>query len=102
MKCYSCKSSLDSIISRDQIVSRSIACLKCGTDIRVCKNCLFYDAGLHNECRETQAERVVDKGKANFCDFFRIQDNTGNSPAKNSKIKKDDFGKFFKSDRHNT
>ena len=96
MKCYSCKSSLDSVISKDQIVSRNDSCLKCGTEVRVCKNCFFYDTSLHNECRETQAERVVDKGKANFCDFFRIQDNTGDSPKKNSESEKDDFGKLFK------
>jgi len=25
---------------------------------------------VHNQCRETQAEWVADKEKANFCDYF--------------------------------
>jgi hypothetical protein len=36
----------------------------------VCKNCLHYDPQYHNECRETQAEWVNDKERANFCDYF--------------------------------
>ncbi len=46
-------------------------CPGCGRDSRVCLNCEFHDIGRHNECREPQAERVVDKERANFCDFFR-------------------------------
>ncbi len=34
--------------------------------------CLFYDRTAYNECRESQAERVVDKEKANFCSYFKI------------------------------
>jgi hypothetical protein len=36
----------------------------------VCLNCEFYEPTYNNQCRETQAARVVDKDRANFCDYF--------------------------------
>lgn len=50
---------------------RQEVCGKCGRDTRVCKNCGFYERGAHNDCREPQAERVVDKERSNFCDYFK-------------------------------
>ncbi len=38
--------------------------------MHACLNCEFYDPTCHNECRETMAERVVDKDRANFCEYF--------------------------------
>lgn len=32
--------------------------------------CTHYDAKAYNACREPAADRVVDKERANFCDFF--------------------------------
>jgi len=34
--------------------------------------CSFYDRTVYNECRESQAERVVEKEKSNFCDYFQL------------------------------
>jgi hypothetical protein len=34
--------------------------------------CQFYDPKAYNECRESSADRVVEKEKANFCDYFKI------------------------------
>ena len=45
-------------------------CLKCRSDLHVCKNCEFYDPKVYNECRESSADVVRDKERANFCDFF--------------------------------
>jgi len=45
-------------------------CPRCGRDLHCCLNCRFHDPRAYNECREPQAERVVDKDRANFCDFF--------------------------------
>ena len=50
---------------------RGDTCKKCGRDTRVCKACIFYDRNSNNECRETQADRVVDKERSNFCDYFK-------------------------------
>ena len=45
-------------------------CGNCGKDLHVCRACRFYDTGSYNECREPQAERVLDKERANFCEYF--------------------------------
>lgn len=42
------------------------------TDVRCCKMCTFYDPKSYNECRESSADRIQDKEKANFCDYFKI------------------------------
>jgi hypothetical protein len=34
----------------------------------------FHDARAYNQCAEPQAERVVDKAHANFCDYFSPAD----------------------------
>lgn len=68
MKCYSCSfehNNLSSVGFRD-----TCSCL---ADLHVCKNCNFYDLGSYNECREPVAERVRDKEKFNFCEFFNPQ-----------------------------
>ena len=49
---------------------RSEVCEKCGYDVRVCLNCRHYDGASYNECREPVAERIVDKDRRNFCDYF--------------------------------
>jgi hypothetical protein len=43
-------------------------------------HCSFYSPGHHNDCREPQAERVVDKRAANFCDFFRFREAAADEP----------------------
>ena len=42
-------------------VGRRDACLGCGADLHCCRNCRFHDPAAHNQCREPQAERQVDK-----------------------------------------
>ncbi|MBM4243054.1 MAG: hypothetical protein FJ148_04470 [Deltaproteobacteria bacterium] len=52
--------------------SRRAACAGCGADVRVCLNCRFHAPGMHHDCREPAAERVADKERANFCEFFAL------------------------------
>ncbi|MCC6952677.1 MAG: hypothetical protein IT290_01025 [Deltaproteobacteria bacterium] len=74
--CYRCSRELH----YDKInVGRRDTCDGCGFDVHVCKNCLHYDASVYNECREPQADRVVDKEKSNFCDYFKL---TGGADAR--------------------
>ena len=54
--------------------SRRDACGKCGADLHACVQCAFYAPGSYNDCSEPQADRVVDKERANFCDWFRPGD----------------------------
>lgn len=55
--------------TRDKIGRRD-TCPHCGRDLRCCKQCRFYDVHAYNACREVSAERVVDKERSNFCDYF--------------------------------
>ena len=66
MNCAFCSQT----VSIEQKVSRNDTCPHCNRDLRCCKQCHFYDPGAYNECREVSAERIVDKERANFCDFF--------------------------------
>lgn len=66
MRCYFCETEL---LVTDRIGRRE-SCTKCGRDLHICLNCEFYDPKAYNECRENQADRVVDKEVANFCDYF--------------------------------
>ncbi len=67
--CFHCKKPVD--IARP---GRGDACPHCGSDLKVCRNCAFHDSDSYNECRETSAERVKDKEKANFCEFFEFRE----------------------------
>ena len=62
-----------------QKIFRSEECPYCYSRIRVCKMCQFYDASYYNSCREDEAERVIDKEKVNYCDYFSL---AGDSPKK--------------------
>ena len=42
----------------------------CGADLHVCVQCRHHDPGAYNECRETNAEPVRDRDRANRCDWF--------------------------------
>jgi hypothetical protein len=47
-------------------------CEHCSAYLHCCGNCEFYEPGVHNDCREPNAEVVADKEQGNFCDFFRL------------------------------
>jgi hypothetical protein len=40
----------------------------------VCRNCRWYDTSRPNACQEPVAEEVLNKERANFCDFFEPTD----------------------------
>jgi hypothetical protein len=67
LECFSCQNLIE--ITND--VGRRDECPKCRADVRVCKNCEFYDPKAYNECHETSAEVIREKDRSNFCDFFR-------------------------------
>jgi hypothetical protein len=69
-RCFRC----NEVVEEQELFSRRDECGKCGADLHVCKNCLFFSPGRSNECQEPQAERVADKERSNYCDFFRFKD----------------------------
>jgi hypothetical protein len=54
----------------DEPIPRDAECEGCRTDVRSCVNCRHYDVRMNNQCRETQADPVVDKKRRNFCEYF--------------------------------
>ncbi len=75
-KCWNCGESLSPLD-----YGRGDICKKCGRDTRTCKGCKHYDRDAHNQCHETIAERVVEKERSNFCDYFEPHDNSPSSQA---------------------
>ena len=68
MICWKCRKE----ISIEKPV-RGDECPFCHADLHVCKACEFYESGAHNDCRESSADMVSDKERANFCDYFRVR-----------------------------
>ena len=78
--CYKCGTDLG--IKPGNLVGRGDSCGKCRADVRVCKNCKNYDPKAYNECHEPMADRVVDKEKSNFCDYFSLRAGPHTGPIK--------------------
>jgi hypothetical protein len=68
-------------IPPDLFIGRQAQCPFCSADLHCCQNCLFHERSAYNDCREGQAERVLDKNRSNFCDFFIFRDSKENSGA---------------------
>ncbi len=68
MQCFHCGNAI-AIKLQERIGFRD-RCPKCDRPLHACLNCTFHDPAYNNQCRETQADRVVDKDRANFCDYF--------------------------------
>jgi len=66
MDCVFC----DKEVSVNGTISRRETCPHCNRDLRCCKQCDFYDPNAYNECREVSAERIVEKERSNFCDYY--------------------------------
>lgn len=91
--CFKCGT--DVAVGANNQVGFKESCDKCLSDLHCCRNCSFYDNTAYNNCRESSAERVVEKEKANYCDYFRFGDGKGgkNSAADDARKKLDDIFK---------
>jgi hypothetical protein len=75
--CFRCRKE----VAIDGPPGHKDVCPFCSEDLRCCLNCAFYSA-----CRE----RVLEKGRSNFCDYFHFKEsatdsgrtNAGNAPDK--------------------
>jgi hypothetical protein len=90
--CHKCKKE----IRIDRRPGRGEQCPFCGTDLRCCLNCVFYEQGVYNDCREPQAERVLDKTRSNFCDFFQFRRKAGNNLEKEKQDNRNKLEALFK------
>ena len=82
-----CKACGKKFSSTDSNISMREECPHCGADIHACIYCRFYSEAAYNQCREPQAERVVDKSRNNMCDYFEFSEdsNSGFSGKFNKK-----------------
>ena len=79
MNCFHCGRE---IAIKERIGFRD-RCPACDRPAHACLNCGFYDPAYNNQCRENQAERVVDKERANFCEYFNPA-KAGAKPSQNA------------------
>ncbi len=87
MYCYFCGKQV-ATVGR---VDFRAECPSCGRDMHICVNCVFYDEGAHNKCREPQADWVPDREKANRCEYFRpsAKGSSASQRAKDARAKLD-------------
>lgn len=72
-QCWKCGAELkDILLSPGRRVARLAECPHCHAELHVCRACIFYAPQVAKQCRETVAEEVKDKVRANFCDYFQL------------------------------
>lgn len=69
MQCWKCGTELKNVLLP---FSRYEECGKCRADLHACLGCRHYDPAAADACREDRADFILDKDKANFCDFFTV------------------------------
>ncbi|MBI5286762.1 MAG: hypothetical protein HY878_04125 [Deltaproteobacteria bacterium] len=65
--------------------------------MKVCLNCKFYGEGAYHQCRETNAEWVKEKDKANFCEYFEFKESESECPSQKERVEEMWKGLFKKS-----
>ncbi|MBN1548701.1 MAG: hypothetical protein JW902_18775 [Syntrophaceae bacterium] len=69
-RCHQCLKE----VAVQKVIGRKDTCPFCSAELRCCLNCRFYDPQVYNQCRESQAERVLEKDRSNFCDYFNFKE----------------------------
>ena len=59
------------VAANNRPLGRLEECRACRAELHVCKMCEWYSLSVAKQCRETVAEEVKDKERANFCDYFK-------------------------------
>lgn len=90
--CHRCGKEL--VIPR--VVGRKDVCPDCRADLRCCLNCTFYDDRVYNQCRELQAERVLEKDRSNFCDYFVYREADSERKSGEKKTARDKLESLFR------
>jgi hypothetical protein len=80
MNCWHCGRKIELVAG--ERVGFHDECPGCGRALHSCRNCGFYDPAYNNSCREPMAERVVDKERFNFCEYFKPGDAAAKPAAK--------------------
>lgn len=75
MECPACRSEI--ALAAGESIGFRDACDRCQADLHVCLACEFHDPSSYNECRESNAERILDRERANRCEYFRPRQGSG-------------------------
>src|ERR1700731_4107768 len=94
MNCWHCARKIE-VVTGERIGFRD-ECPGCGRALHSCRNCGFYDPSYNNSCREPMAERVVDKERFNFCEYFKPRDAAAKAPVKTKTAAQDKLEALFK------
>jgi ribosomal protein L40E len=57
------------------------SCHSCGSDLKVCLNCVSYDPRAAHQCRDRRADPVAEKHLANYCEYFEMIRREYSAPA---------------------
>ena len=77
-------------------LGRTAECSNCRADLHVCRMCEYYDTRVAMSCRETIADEVKDKARANFCDYFTLMsDSYLENDSEMTKVAKEQLDALF-------
>ena len=63
-------------------------CPFCRESLHVCLNCSFYAPGAYNDCKESSAERVLVKDRANKCEYFKFKSGPAGAASDQAKARR--------------
>lgn len=66
--CWKCGASLKAL---PLPLSRLAECPACKAELHACRLCQQYEPHTTRQCREIRAEEIVQKDRANYCDWFK-------------------------------
>jgi len=78
--CWKCGADLHAL---PRPFGRRSECPTCRAELHVCRMCRHYAPGKSKQCNEPMAEGVMDKTRANFCDWFQEGPNATRNTAAN-------------------
>lgn len=70
LQCWKCGADVSGARLPD---AREARCPACEADLHACRMCRHYAPRLSGQCDEDRAEEVMNKERANFCDWFSPQ-----------------------------
>ncbi|MFA5571291.1 MAG: hypothetical protein ACOX0W_04885 [Sphaerochaetaceae bacterium] len=89
--CHFCKSEISSTYT----IGYASECPSCSRPLKICLNCRHYDPHAYHECTEGVEERVHDKDRANFCDYFSMRESGKTTQSTRSDEARSKFNSLF-------
>lgn len=68
--CYKCGKDLGDMPKR---LSPKETCPFCLAYLHCCKNCIYYQPGLANDCKIPGTDPISDREGCNYCDEFSLK-----------------------------